>query len=452
MDAAAITHDDDSTLIPLPVLLTPEPQYRCPDELHTISRSVHLARLAAFYPKCRHCQHRHDTGNISPAVVERIQSVEQQRAPQRSIFEANGVRGVFLNQITPAIAGQIAGALASLLWEQAPLVARIQTAKKNTPKRSGPLVAIGYDERPSSPALFAAVADQLRLMGCQVVDVGQVARPCFNFAVDHLQAVGGIYVTGAGKEAAWTGLDLVAERALPLSSDTGLELVERRFREGYSRATRRAGFQRSFQSVLPYEAGLWKHFHALRPLRVVAAIRPRSIRATVRRLFAKLPCELFEVETSATPQAPLRHEVVLEELGRRVVKREAHLGILIDDDGSECRLIDERGQLIDSLRLTAFLANLLLTEHPQSEICVASESIAALKPLLKTERVLDGGSTRGSMSEVMQSSHAVFGGGESHLYWHREAYPSCDAILTLARVLQGLSRSDAAFSAVLLRK
>lgn len=452
MDAGQHNPDTESTPIPLPVLLPPEPQYRCPDDVHTISRSVHLARLASFYPKCRHCQHRHETGHIAPAVVERIQSVEQQRAPQRSIFEPDGVRGVFLNQITPQAAGQIAGALASLLWEQAPLVARTQAVKKNAAKRSGPLVVIGYDERSSSPSLFAAVADQLRLMGCQVLDVGQVARPCFNFAADHLQAVGGVYVTGSGKDAAWTGLDLVGERALPLSSDTGLELVERRFREGYSRATRRAGFQRSFQAVFPYEAGLWKHFHALRPLRVVAAIRPRSVRATIRALFAKLPCELFEVETAASPQSPLRHEVVLEELCRRVVKREAHLGIMISDDGCECWLVDERGQVVDSLRLSAFLANLLLTEHPQAEICAATEVMAALRPLLKTDRVVDGGSTRGSMSDSMRATQAVFGGGQMPLYWHREAYPSCDAVLTLARVLQGLSRSDAAFSTLLQRK
>ena len=158
---------DAVSFAPLPLLLPVEPQYRCPGEAHTISRSVHLARLAAFFPKCRHCQYRHDTGQISPTVVEQIQDVQRQRSPQRSLFQADGVRGVFLNEITPAVAGRIAGSLASLFWEDVPLTAMTAAQRAKSPKRSGPMLVIGYDERTSSPALFAAVADSLRMMGCE---------------------------------------------------------------------------------------------------------------------------------------------------------------------------------------------------------------------------------------------------------------------------------------------
>lgn len=448
MDAESLIATEPFTAV-LPVLLPSEAQYRCPDETHTISKSVHLARLAAFYPKCRHCQHRHDTGQISPAVVERIQCVEQQRAPQRSIFETEGIRGVYLNEMTPSIAGGIAGALASLLWDQVPLTARVELPSTKSVKRAGPMIVIGYDERPSSPALMAAVADSLRMMGCQVMDVGQVAKACFCFAVDHLQAAGGLYITGANHEVAWSGLDLFAEGALPVTADTGLEVVRQRWANGYSRPTRRAGFQRAFQASIPYEAGLWKHFHALRPLRIVAAIRPRAVRNTVRRLMAKLPCELFEVEAASAQTSPQPNAGLLSELGQRVVKRNAHLGIAIGEDGCACHFTDERGRSIAARQLTALLANDVLIEHPQADVCLESSAIESLRALLKTDRLVDAGNTCGSMSGCMRSTHAVFGGGDSPRYWHREAFPTCDGILTLARVLQALSRSDAAFSELL---
>ncbi len=436
----------------LPVLLPAEAQFRCPDEPHTISRSVHLARLAAFYPKCRHCQHRHDTGHLPPTVVEQIQDVERQRAPQRSLFQTDGVRGVFHNELTPAIAGRIAGALASVLWEAVPLTARSTLSPGAVVKRAGPMIAIGYDERPSSPVLFALVADSLRMMGCEVVDLGQVSRACFTFAVDHLQAAGGVFVTGAGCDASWNGLDLVGTGALPLSFGTGLEEIERRVADGYSRPTRRAGFQRSFQPLVPYEPSLWKHFHALRPLKVVAAIRPRTARETLRRLFAKLPCELIEIETMAGSQAPIRQAALLSSITQRVARGGAHLGVLIDDDGCRCQFTDERGRVIDGLRLATFLSKAQLASNPHATICAKAPLCEGLKAALKSSNVIDAGETVGSLGQAMRGSGAVLGVTSNDTVWWRESCPTADAILTLARVLQALSRSDAAFSAVLPKR
>ena len=305
---------------------------------------------------------------------------------------------------------------------------------------------VGYDERPSSPAILSAVIDALRMMGCPVIDVGLTARPCFAFSVDHLQAAGGLFVSGAGHEAAWSGLDLYREGASPLSLGNGLEKVQQKYDSGVTRPTRSAAFQRAFQATVPYEAGLWKHFHALRPLRVVCAVRPRPARKTIRKLFARLPCELSEVETTAAVNEPLKHDVLIERIVSRVRKRNAHLGILIDDDGARCWFVDDRGQLVDPLALTAMLARQSRIEYPNAPIVVESTALPEIQPLVPSLELLDAGDSAGSMSSSMRASNASFGGGQSHFYWFRESFPACDAILTLAHVLQGLSRSDAAFS------
>ena len=47
--------------------------YVCPGEERPISRSVHLARLAAFDPACRMCSRRHEAGPfplITPEDLE----------------------------------------------------------------------------------------------------------------------------------------------------------------------------------------------------------------------------------------------------------------------------------------------------------------------------------------------------------------------------------------------
>ena len=444
---------DSASLIPGPIVLTQaETEYRCPGEAHSISRAIHLSRLAAFYPACRQCQHRHDTGQLNPETVERIHQSET-RGQQRPLFQRDGVRGIFLNDLTPAKAGRIAAALASLLWQDVPLTGR-QTlpaersaaSRTRQPSRRGPSIVVGYDERPSSPAILSAVIDALRMMGCPVIDVGLASRPCFAFSVDHLQAAGGLFVSGAGCDAAWSGLDLYREGASPLSLGNGLEDVQKKFESGVTRPTRSAAFQRAFQATVPYEAGLWKHFHALRPLRIVCAARPRPARKTIRKLFSKLPCELSEVETTAAVNEPLKHDILIDRIASLIRKRNAHLGLLIDDDGSRCWFVDERGQVVDPLSLSAMLARQSRIDHPNAPIVSESAALTNLQPIIPSLEFLDGGNSAGSMSRTMRESNASFGGGQSHFYWFRESFPACDAILTLAHVLQGLSRSDAPFS------
>ncbi|MHC4879822.1 MAG: hypothetical protein ACYTGL_25500 [Planctomycetota bacterium] len=442
------TGTDASTgpLIELPA----ETQYRCPGERHPISRAIHLSRLAAFYPACRQCQHRHDTGQLPPQTIERIQQVER-RGSTPSVFRTDGVRGVFLNELTPQLAATIAKAFASVLWQQIPLAGRAQTRHKSQPARRGPSIVVGYDERPSSPALLSAVIDALRMMGCPVTDIGLVSRPCFAFTVAHLQTVGGIFVTGSGCDASSTGMDLVGEGALPLSLGGGLDDVATRLAEGVTRPTRRAGFQQSFQALVPYEASLWKHFHALRPLQVVCAARPRPVRRTLRKLFAKLPCQLSEVESSAAANQPLRHEVLVSRISRRVSAKKAHLGVLIDDDGTRCWFIDERGKVIPSVRVGQMLARFRRIDHPNSAIITESSAASSFRDLTGSPAI-DGTDSAESMARAMQGTTAAFGCGTSNRFWWGESFPASDAILTLAHVLQGLSRSDATFSNVIRQK
>ena len=132
-----------------------EKQFICPGETHPISRSVHLSRLAAFYPACRDCPFRTETGNLPKQTVERLQKTEH-RVQRASLFATEGVRGVYLNEINRSKAGEMAAALASLLWEEDPPVGRLDTQRPATQQHS-PAVVVGHDERPSSPDIVTGV-------------------------------------------------------------------------------------------------------------------------------------------------------------------------------------------------------------------------------------------------------------------------------------------------------
>src|SRR6266404_4181554 len=86
--------------------------YRCPGEEYDITRSVHLARLAAFYSKCRNCPHAPDSTEAGDSG-----QLHEANDSASSLFTSEGVRGRYLNDLSRATAAKIAGAMASCLWE-----------------------------------------------------------------------------------------------------------------------------------------------------------------------------------------------------------------------------------------------------------------------------------------------------------------------------------------------
>ena len=421
--------------------------YICPGEQHPISRAVHLARLAAFYPACRSCPLRGDTGQLAKHVVECLQSTER-RAERASLFTADGARGVHLNELSRRKAENIAAAFAAHLWNDAPLLARTDESAR-IGRRSRPTVVLAQDERPSSPDVATGALAGLRQMGCQVVDLGIVTRACFSFSVDHLQASGGVYVTGSGCGPAWTGMDFCGRGAQPLSQ-AALKTIESRLTEEYSRPTRQAGTHRYFQAAVPYEAGLWKHFHALRPLTVVCGTPSRVLRALLSRIFETLPCRLVLTEL------PLRVRDLADDIdpdvqrvGRAVKKHRADLGLVIDDDGLACAVVDEAGDRVPDETLIRLLAELVLTSHGGRAVVLTRSEPEGLPTAIEKAggRCVTADDSIAAIFSAMREESAVFGSSASR-FWFGESYPTCDAILTLARILELLSRSDAALSEV----
>ena len=422
-------------------------QYICPGQTHPISRAVHLSRLAAFFPDCRNCPLRTDTGHLPKQTIERLQRTER-RVPRRSLFSPEGVRGVYLNELTRLQAGRFAETLASLLWDEAPLTGRRDNGR-SAGRRTGPIVVVGFDERPSSPDIVTGVTAALRRMACQVVDIGLTTKPCFWFTADHVQAAAGIFVTGAGREMSWTGLDIVGRETLPMSLGTGLEQIEARLEQPFQRPTRHSGSQRMFQAAVPYEAGLWKHFHALRPLTVCCGCPVRQVRRTLRQLFARLPCRLKFIPIPDRPrQLDADDDPDVQTLSRAIREADAHLGLLINDDAQCCAFVDEAGVLIPARQITRLIANVVLSNHPGHSVVIEEESVEPLRPLIEDAGgvCIGSGSTAGELSRTMRAHNAVFAGGDSGRFWFRENIPTSDAILTLARILEALSRSDTPFS------
>lgn len=435
---------------------TPQADYRCPGESHSISRAVHLARLAAFYPPCRECPHRHDTGQLPRELVGQFTQTLH-RTPRSSWISGEGVRAIYLNELDRSAATKWAAALAQSLWEDVPLMGRtdemapLLDADSVPARRSGPSVVVGYDERPAAPDIFAGVILGLRRMGCQVIDIGLTTRPCFRFAVHHLAAAAGVYITGAGCDPAWIGFDVAGRAGIPFDPNVDLPRLEVAAQQDLMRPTRLAGSVRSFQAATPYRAGLVKHFHALRPLSIACGQPGRLGPRWLEQLFAGLPCRLVPLPLPVrrrTLSDPADADVL--RVAERVREQGLHLGIVIDDDGERCAVIDESGGLLSHSRLGSLLATRHFKDQPGGTVAAATQFVAELEPLSRVShgKLLAASESATSLARSVEQRQAGLGIGADHRCWFDEGYPASDATLTLAHVLQALSWSDEGLSVV----
>src|SRR5438128_1351669 len=126
-----------------------ETVYQCPGESYEIDRSVHLGRLASFYPACGGCAHRGDKALLSARRIKLLDDLHCRAGQENPLFHREGISGVYLNEIGPEIArriGQALGAVIIASW----------------PDDDAPRVFVATDGRAWTAELAAVAADGLR--------------------------------------------------------------------------------------------------------------------------------------------------------------------------------------------------------------------------------------------------------------------------------------------------
>jgi len=125
--------------------------------------------------------------------------------PQR-IFRTYDIRGIVGEDLTDDIVEQIGLGLGTLLSSEG--------------KTS---VAVGHDIRASSAPFAARVRAGLNRAGIDVIEVGQVPTPLLYWAVKHVQADGGVMITGSHNPVEYNGLK-ITRGVMPIWGDELQEL------------------------------------------------------------------------------------------------------------------------------------------------------------------------------------------------------------------------------------
>src|SRR5438876_11633148 len=130
------------------------------------------------------------------------------------MISVSGVRGLVGTDLTPELVARWAAAFG--VWGK---------GNGGRGKRKARIV-LGRDARTSGPMFAAAAAAGLLSVGCDVIDVGLVATPTVQLAVEHHRAAGGIILTASHNPIEWNALKFVGRDGIFLDTGAGTRVRE----------------------------------------------------------------------------------------------------------------------------------------------------------------------------------------------------------------------------------
>jgi phosphomannomutase len=359
--------------------------------------------------------------DLDPAVV-------------RAIFKAYDVRGLVPEQLDERLARRTGAAF----------VAEVGA--------SGGTVVVGYDMRPSSPALAQAFAEGAATAGADVVNIGLASTDELYFASGHLDHPGAMF-TASHNPATYNGIKMCRAGAQPIGLESGLAEIRDAAIAGDVPVAERPG-RIGEDDVL---AGYVAHLLSLAPVRGrhlkvvvdagngMAGLTAPAVFAAIGSERAELVPMYFELDgTFPNHEAnPLEPEN-LRDLQARVVAEGADIGLAFDGDADRCFVVDERGRACSPSTLTSLIATRELARDPGARVI---HNLITSRAVPEIVAELGGTPIRSRVGHsyikaTMAETNAIFGGEHSAHFYFRDFWRADSGMLAALHTLSALSDTD----------
>lgn len=250
------------------------------------------------------------------------------------IFRAYDLRGIYPEQINEDTAYKLGQSFGSY-------VQRDGTTE----------VLVAYDNRLSSPILESRIISGLISTGVNVIRLGLVTTPMFYFARFKLNKWAGIMITASHNPKEYNGFKISFTN---VGNAAGQEIVE------FKDFTLKNDFITGNGSVSEYDIIpeyldlITNNLHfGERKIKVVFDCGNGTCSVYLRKILEKLPIEYDLLYCDSDGTFPNHHpdpsvSENLIDLQNRIIELNYDLGIALDADGDRVRVIDEKGNIIDT--------------------------------------------------------------------------------------------------------
>ena len=235
-----------------------------------------------------------------------------------------------------------------------------------------PTVAVGYDNRSTSPALANGLIAGIRSAGVDVLDIGTVPTPVLYWSEVTLGADAGVQITGSHNPPEWNGIKMT-HGGSSLYGDAIQDLLRSIQASNFTSGS--GGYERI--TVLDhYVDDIAGRFNLERPMRVAVDCGNGTGSILAVRLLETIGVEVTPLFCESDPTFPNHHpdptvDDNLIDLIRSVESGNHDLGVAFDGDADRIGAIDDQGQIIrGDILLLLFGLDLLKMRGPgQKLIC-----------------------------------------------------------------------------------
>ncbi|MBM3648602.1 MAG: phosphomannomutase/phosphoglucomutase [Alphaproteobacteria bacterium] len=236
-------------------------------------------------------------------------------------------------------------------------------------REGGKRVALGYDGRLSSPELARACIEGLTAAGVDVVTIRLAATPMLYFSVYHLDADGGIQITGSHNPPDYNGFKMM----LGKKSFFGDEIQKLGAMAGKADWESGQGKVEEKNILSAYAARLLQDVKPGKKLKVAWDTGNGAVGVSIRAVVDKLPGEHFVLNEKVDGTFPAHHPDPtvpknLEQLVAEVKKRGCDLGIAFDGDGDRIGAVDGQGRILWGDQLLILWARDILKTRPGATV------------------------------------------------------------------------------------
>lgn len=325
------------------------------------------------------------------------------------IFKAYDIRGAYPEELDEEAAYKIGAAFALFI--------------KKVSNKENPEIVVGRDNRKSSDSLFEEFKRGITEQGADVVNIGLSTTPMLYFAVANYGYDGGANITASHNPPRYNGFKFVKEGAIPLSGDSGIEEIKETVLSGDFVKSEKTGKVTEKNIIDDYALsnGVPDAFGFKVVVDTANGVSGLIVPALFKnvnlvRLFPDLDGDFPNHEPD-----PLKEENI-KFLKERVAEERADLGVAFDGDGDRVFFVDEKGSVIPSDVLLAFVSSLILRDLPGSKIIYDVRSSNIIKETVEE----NGGEAVMSrvghsfIKKTMRDKDIVFGAEYSGHYYLKQ--------------------------------
>jgi len=361
------------------------------------------------------------------------------------IFRAYDIRGIWPEELDEKIAYRIARAFVYFLRENN--------------KKKVLDIAVGRDNRLSSPSLSQNFIEGIIDSGCNVIDIGLSTTPMLYFSVAHYGFDGGVEVSASHNPPEYNGFKLVREESRPISKITGIERIKKLVLANTSFLPNKKKGSVIKKNVLDdYSKFVFEgiQIKKIKPLRIVVDTANGVVGIVIPQIFKKLPVQLYHLFPELDGRFPnhLPNPLVeenLEDIKQTVRKKKADLGVAFDGDGDRIIFVDEKGGVVSPDLIGVLVAESVLKRYPGQKIMYDIRSSNIVKEKIKEAGGVAIMSRVGHsfIKERMRKENIVFAQEFSGHYYFKDRYFAESPFFVLFKILERLSESKKKLSDII---